>query len=58
MTLYLSYTVTTRMTLYLKLLCHHHADSFIKTGSDESRFNISFIVRGKVNKTVSTVHNL
>ena len=46
------------MTLYLTLHCHHQNDSFIKTGSDESHFNVSFIVRGMVNKTVSTDHNL
>ena len=39
------YTVTTRMTC-------------IKMGSDESRFNVSLIVRDKLShKTVSTNHN-
>ena len=38
------YTVTTRMTC-------------IKMGSDESHFNVSLIVRDKVNNTVSTNHN-
>ena len=28
--------------------CHHHSDLCIKIGSDESHFNISFIVRDKV----------
>ena len=37
------YTVTTRMTC-------------IKTGSDESHFNVSLVVRGS-HKTVSTDHN-
>ena len=38
------YTVTTRMTC-------------IKMGSDESHFNVSFIVRNKFTKTESTDHN-
>ena len=45
-----------REIIYLH--CHHQNDSCIKTGSDESHFNISLIVRDKVtNKTVSTDHN-
>ena len=32
--------------------------SCTEIGSDESRFNVSFIVRDKVTKTVSTDHNL
>ena len=39
------YTVTTRMTPALKM------------GRDESHCNVSFIVRDKVTKTVSTNHN-
>ena len=35
---------------YLTLHCHHQNDSCIKTGRDESHFNVSFIVRGKVVK--------
>ena len=36
--------------MYLTLHCNHQNDSCIKTGSDESRFNILLIVRirGKV----------
>jgi len=34
--------------IYLPLHCHHQNDSCIKMGSDESRFNVSFIVRDKV----------
>ena len=45
--------------LYLTLHCHHLDHSCIKMGSDESRFNVSLIVRDKVTiKTVSTDHNL
>ena len=44
--------------IYLSLHCHHQNDSCIKMGSDESHFNVSLIVRGKVTiKTVSTDHN-
>ena len=32
---------------YLTLRCHHRNDSCIKTGSDESHFNASLIVRDK-----------
>ena len=39
------------------LHCHHQNDSCIKTGSNESHFNVSFIVNGS-RKTVSTSHNL
>ena len=39
------------------LYCHHQDDSCIKTGGDESDFNVSLIVRDKVTKTVSTNHN-
>ena len=34
--------------MYLALHCNHQNDSCIKTGSDESRFNVSLIVWGKV----------
>ena len=30
--------------------CHHQNDSCIKMGSDESDFNVSFIVRDKVTR--------
>ena len=33
--------------IYLSLHCHHQNDSCIKMGSDESRFNVSLIVRDK-----------
>ena len=36
-----------REIIYLLLHCHHQNDSCIKTGSDESRFNVSLIVRGQ-----------
>ena len=32
----------------LSLHCHHQSDSCIKMGSDESHFNVSFIVGDKV----------
>ena len=34
--------------IYLSLHCHHQNDSCIKTGSNESHFNVSLIVRTKV----------
>ena len=37
-----------RAIIYLSLHCHHQNDSCIKTGSDESHFNVLLIVRGKV----------
>ena len=36
--------------IYLSLHCHHQNDTCIKTGSDESRFNVSLIVRDKVTR--------
>ena len=36
--------------LYLSLQCHHHNDSCIKMGSDESHFNVSLTVRDKVTR--------
>ena len=30
--------------------CHHHNDSCIKMGSDESHFNVSLIVRAKATR--------
>ena len=33
--------------IYLSLHCHHHNDSCIKTGSEESHFNVSLVVRDK-----------
>ena len=35
---------------YLLLHCHHQNDSCIKTVSNESHFNVSLIVRGKVRR--------
>ena len=32
------------------LHCHHQNDSCTKTGSDESRFTVSLIARGKVTR--------
>ena len=37
-------------SIYLSLHCHHQKDSCIKVGSDESRFNVSLIVRDKDTK--------
>ena len=34
----------------LSLHCHHQNDSCIKMGSDESRFNVSLIVRDKITR--------
>ena len=36
--------------MYLSLHCHHQNDFCIKMGSDESHFNVSFIVRDKVTR--------
>ena len=38
------------------LHCHHQNDSCIKMGSDESNFNVSLLVRGKVTRQ-SANHN-
>ena len=34
--------------IYLSLHCQHQNDSCIKTGSDESHFNVSLFVTDKV----------
>ena len=39
-----------REIIYLSLHCHHHNDSCIKMGSDESHFNVPLIVRDKVTR--------
>ena len=39
--------------MYLSLHCHHQNDFYIKMGSDESRFNVSLIVRDKVTRQCS-----
>ena len=39
-----------REIIYLSLHCHHQNDFCIKTGSDESHFNVSLIVRDKVKR--------
>ena len=39
-----------RGRLYLTLHCHHQNDSCSQKGSDESRLNVSLIVRGKVTR--------
>ena len=39
-----------REIIYLSLHCHHQNNSCIKMGSDESHFNVSLIVRGKVTR--------
>ena len=39
-----------REIIYLSLYCHHQNDSCIKMGCDESRSNVSLIVRGKVTR--------
>ena len=43
---------------YLSLHGHHHNDSCIKMGSDESHFNVSVGSEGQSHKTVSTDHNV
>ena len=43
--------------IYLSLQCHHQNDSFIKTGSGESNFNVSLIVRDS-HKTRYTDRNI
>ena len=39
-----------REIIYLSLHCHHQNDVCLKVGSDESRFNVSLIVRDKVTR--------
>ena len=39
-----------REIVCLSLHCHHQNDSYFKTGSDESHFNASLIVRDKVTR--------
>ena len=39
-----------REIIYLSLHCHHQNDFSIKVGSNESHFNVSLIVRGKVTR--------
>ena len=39
-----------REVIYLSLHCHNQNDFCIKTGSDESHFNVSFIVRDTVTR--------
>ena len=39
------------------LHCHHHNDSCIKMGSDESHFNVFFNCEGQNQKTMSTDHS-
>ena len=47
-----------REIIYLSLHCHHQNVFCIKTGSDESHFNVSLIVRDKVTiQCPSTDHN-
>ena len=47
-----------REIIYLSLRgCHHQNDFCIKTGCDESHFNVSLTVEGQSHKTVSTDHN-
>ena len=36
--------------IYLSAHCHHQNDSCVKTGSDESHFNVSLTVRDKVTR--------
>ena len=36
--------------IYLSLHCHHQNDSCLKTGSDESHFNVSLTVRDRVTR--------
>ena len=47
-----------RETVYQSLHCHHQIDFCIEVGSDESHFNVSYIVRDKATtETVSADHN-
>ena len=39
-----------KKTIYLSLHCHHQNDSCVKMGSDESHFNVSFVVRDTVTR--------
>ena len=39
-----------RESIYLSPHCHHQNDSCVKMGSDESRFNVSLIMRDKVTR--------
>ena len=39
-----------REIIFLSLHCHHQIDFCIKVGGDESRFNVSLIVRDKVTR--------
>ena len=39
-----------REIIYLSQNCHHQNDSCSRMGSDESHFNVSFIVRDKVTR--------
>ena len=39
-----------REIIYLSLHCHHQNDSCIKTGSDESHFNVLLTVSDKVTR--------
>ena len=39
-----------REIIYISLHCHHQNDSCTKMGSDESHFNVSLTVRGKVTR--------
>ena len=43
---------------YLSLHCHHHNDSCIKMGSDESHFNVLVGSDAQSHRTISTNHNL
>ena len=43
--------------LYLALNCHSENNFCIKMGSDDSHFNVIFIVRGESQKTISINHN-
>ena len=43
---------TSCIYICLSLHCHHQNGSYIKMGSDESHFNVSFIVRD----TITSVH--
>ena len=47
-----------REIIYLSLHCHQQNDFCIKTGIDQSHFNVSLGSDGQSHKTVSTNHNL
>ena len=47
-----------REIIYISLHCRHQNDSYIKMGTDETHFNVSFTVRDKATRqSLCTDHN-